>query len=364
METIIKTFEQLDDFINKCKNREFPENDLQKFLQSYSIDYNSFKELFGGDNPYIEYPFSDEYAKWEHSFFEFLSGKNYSFDNEGIKAEEHSPLSYPWSNLPLYNKITRLQSYINFLTVIGDLNGKRVLEMGCGYGTLAAFLESVGCDYYAIDASNNFVEITKKLIYSEKIKQQIVNKSFYDVPDFNQLFDIIIFESSFHHCGEPLKLLKILYENSSENAKIIFLKEGIADWFDRPWGIVRPEGETILQIRLRGWLELGYRKDFFYELLKKSGWILNSHNTLYFDNIETFIASKHDIDEKSTPQNELVEAEKKEALPDLDLIKDENPTPKVSKMNILNIIKLVKYVLPYGLYRLYQIIKQSLKDSK
>src|SRR5688572_31086198 len=37
----------------------------------------------------------------------------------------------------------------------GDLKGKRVLEIGLGYGTLGQLLASQGCRYYGVDIAKN-----------------------------------------------------------------------------------------------------------------------------------------------------------------------------------------------------------------
>jgi 2-polyprenyl-3-methyl-5-hydroxy-6-metoxy-1,4-benzoquinol methylase len=188
--------------------------------------------------------------------------------------------------------INRYKSYADLLILLQNIKKKRILEMGCGRGRLATFFESIGCDYYAVDASKNMVDTTKKLLYSDKIKAQILNKSFYEIADFNKKFEYIIFEASFHHCGEAVKMLEILQNNTTNDAKIIFLREPIHDWYDRPWGVVRGDPESLLQTRMRGWLELGYRKDFFYELLNKTGWKILESKNIIFENTEIFIAEK------------------------------------------------------------------------
>jgi 2-polyprenyl-3-methyl-5-hydroxy-6-metoxy-1,4-benzoquinol methylase len=291
---IIENFQQLDDFISKYKDNKKEAIAEKIFLSSYSVNLNSFMLLFGSTQNTND-PFSNEYAKWEMAFFEFLAGRKYSFSNEGLFSEEFFPLQHPLSTLSVDEHTSLLASFRRFLMYLGDIKGKRILEMGCGFGKLATLLESSGCDYYAVDASMNLVEITKKQMYSDKIKSQIVNKSFYDVPEFDQMFDIIIFDASFHHCAEPVRLLKLLYDYTSSDARLIFLKEPIADWFERPWGIVRSDGETILQIRMRGWLELGYRTDFFNDLLNKTGWELKETETFLFEGTKSFIAMKNNI---------------------------------------------------------------------
>ena len=285
---IISNFEELDNFIKEFKNIGY--KNMKQFCSKYTIDFNNFYSIYGQRNPYIDNPFSDEYKKWEMDFFEFLSGKKYLFENEGFPEifSKHPEASYSIEAM-----IGRYKNYTDLIILLGNIKGKRVLEMGCGRGRLAIFFESIGCDYYAVDASINMVDTTKKLIFSEKIKTQILNKSFYEIGDFNIKFEYIIFEASFHHVGEAIKLLEMINNNSTNNAKIIFLREPIYDWYDRPWGVVRGDPETLLQTRMRGWLELGYRRDFFNDLLKKTGWKIKEKINITFENNEVFIAEKN-----------------------------------------------------------------------
>jgi len=283
----IKNFEQLDNFIEKYKTEK-----NGKILRSHFIDLNSFYDLFGSKNNYIDKPYSEKYKNWEMDFFEFLSGKKYQFDNEGLTTEELSPEQHPATGYTVPHKIRMLQNQKDLLVELGDIKGKKILEMGCGRGNLATFFEFIGCDYYAVEASRNYVDITKKRIYSNKMKNQIINKSFYDISYFRQIFDLVVFEASFHHCGEPLKLLDILYQNTASDASLIFLREPFKNDYERPWGIVRSDGETMLQIRMRGWLELGYRTDFFMDLLKKTGWNGKEIDTFTFADAKVFIAKK------------------------------------------------------------------------
>jgi len=284
----IKNFEQLDNLIFKYK----AEKNDNKVIASYNVDLNSFYELFGGKNPHFKKPYSKEYQKWEMDFFEFLSGKKYQFDNEGLTAEELSPEQHPASGYTVDHKIRMLQNYKDLLVELGDVKGKRILEMGCGHGNLAIFFEFVGCDYYAVEAQKNGVDITKKRIYSNKIKNQIINKSFYDISDFTQVFDLVVFEASFHHCGEPIRILDMLYKQTTSDARLLFLREPFHNYYDRPWGIVRADVGAMIRIRMSGWLELGYRTDFFMDLLNKTGWKGKEVETFTFADEKVFIATK------------------------------------------------------------------------
>jgi 2-polyprenyl-3-methyl-5-hydroxy-6-metoxy-1,4-benzoquinol methylase len=197
-----------------------------------------------------------------------------------------------FADMTIENKKKCLRFQSDLLDVLGDIKDKRILEMGCGSGILANFLESCGSDYFAIDASKIFVEATKKQIRSEVIKSQILQISFYDISKFQQKFDVVIFEASFHHCGEPLRLLKLLFDNTTTNGKIIFLREPIHNGYDRPWGLVRNDGEAILQIRMLGWLELGFRLDFLRDILMRTGWVLQG-TVLLSDGTSAYVANKN-----------------------------------------------------------------------
>ncbi|MDR2590708.1 MAG: class I SAM-dependent methyltransferase [Oscillospiraceae bacterium] len=273
---IVRTFEELDialDKYNSCR-------------ELFIFDVHSFFKLFdnGDGNPYVNDPFSKEYENYEMCFFEFLANKQYTFDNEGPQSHNSHDLhiintissKHPDFFMPVEKKIDRFQTYNSLLSILTDeiscFNEKQILEMGCGWGALASFFETLDCNYFAVDASESFVEFTKRRLYTENSKKQIYLKSFYDISDICLKFDIVIFEESFHHCGEPQKLLDTINKNTTPDAVLIFINEPIVDGYDRPWGLVRYDYETIAMIRVRGWLEYGYELSFFSELLNKYGW--------------------------------------------------------------------------------------------
>ena len=53
--------------------------------------------------------------------------------------------------------------------------------------------------------------------------------------------------------------------------EIYFAAEPITNIFPLPWTL-RLDGESLFVIRKHGWMELGFRADFFSELLNKTGW--------------------------------------------------------------------------------------------
>lgn len=218
-------------------------------------------------------PFSPEYTEWVNAFFVFISGRPYDFTNEGMSFDEFDGLVHPLAVLPLDETINKIKTQIDFLSLLRPEKGQRVLEMGCGWGTMAAMFEFCGCDYNAVEASNAFVEVTRKRLFSDKLKGQVHHNHFYSISEMPGLFDLILFEASFHHCRDLGQMLQILHKKITLGGRIIFLYEPVVDQYVWPWGL-NITGEGLLQIRGRGWFELVFREDFFLELLRRNNWMI------------------------------------------------------------------------------------------
>ena len=89
-----------------------------------------------------------------------------------MKQSDRDVLSnYYGSKLKQYGHDTRSLGWIpggrkarfTALTCIGDLNGSKVLDVGCGFGDLYGFLRDldINVDYTGIDINPEFIEIAK-----------------------------------------------------------------------------------------------------------------------------------------------------------------------------------------------------------
>ena len=266
----IKTFEQYDDFIKSAIQANLD----PQMLSTYKLDFEEFVKLYGTSPPCCD-PFSDEYRDWELSFFQFLSGQEYCVEKEGqhfnVELEKLKP---PTLGQSIDKRAESNHNYMEMLKRTRLKRGLRVLEMGFGHGNLLELLGRTGFQVSGIDASKEFVEYSKWRLESQNINANLICGSFYDVGNFDDLFDVVIFESSFHHCGDPVRLFNKLNTKLASKGRVIFLRDGIYFNADRPWGVICHDGASIFQIRHRGWMELGYRRDFFEELLKRTGFKL------------------------------------------------------------------------------------------
>ena len=272
MITGFNEYDQMIEEIKKVHRGESEETNDRILLNKYCLDFDEFVALFGSSPSDCD-PFSREYTDWEMAFFSFLSGAGYDTKSEGLSNEDiavhdNEPPTIYWD---IDTRLLYMKTYTEFLDKCRPAMGMTVLELGCGWGNLLELFGRCGCHVTGIDASEGHADYTRNLLNALNIDNDIICGSFYDIENVDREFDIIVFESAFHHTGEPMRLMNILADKLKENGRIYFLNEVFNDSYDRPWGIVRYDGESVFQIRYRGWLELGFRLDFFIELLGRTG---------------------------------------------------------------------------------------------
>jgi len=83
--------------------------------------------------------------------------------------------------------------------MLGNVEGKKVLDIGCGRGNISFYLARKGANVIGIDLSKNFINFCKKKINKVNLKVdfRVMNAQ---IPDFeNKTFDIIVGSRIIHH---------------------------------------------------------------------------------------------------------------------------------------------------------------------
>ena len=85
----------------------------------------------------------------------------------------------------------------------GGIEGRRVLVVGCGFGTDSLLLAKMGADVFGFDISPESLEIAQKKASTEgaKIDFRILPAERLDYPD--QYFDVILAHDILHHVDIP-----------------------------------------------------------------------------------------------------------------------------------------------------------------
>ena len=125
----------------------------------------------------------------------------------------------------LYKKTPITFPYVVFpklLELLGDIKGKKVLDLGCGWGNFSLMLANKGANVTGIDISKERIEECKKL-YGDV---QNINFSVGDASNLinqkNKMFDVIIMNMVFIEIESKEKIKRILDEVSR-----VIKKEGV-----------------------------------------------------------------------------------------------------------------------------------------
>lgn len=88
---------------------------------------------------------------------------------------------------------------LEFINKIGGLNGKKVLEIGCGCGEASVYFAMHGADVTATDISDGMVKLAKKVAECHNVKIRGGVCSADNLPFENSSFHIVYAANVLHH---------------------------------------------------------------------------------------------------------------------------------------------------------------------
>ena len=220
-------------------------------------------------------PYSEAYRERQLEIYQWLHGSDYVVSNETTdfdpKTLARKPFPFIHESAPL---VADQLMGIGFLIKCMDLPpGAKILEFGPGWGNTSITLAKMGYEVTAIDIEPNFVELLKERASLECISNLYPRVGqFFDIENYDSgYFDAILFYECFHHCDDHHRLISSFENVLSEGGIACFAAEPIVEDFPIPWGL-RMDGESVWAISRNGWMELGFRSDYFAEMLERAGW--------------------------------------------------------------------------------------------
>lgn len=222
-------------------------------------------------------PTSEEFRAAQLRLYELLARQPYEVAHEETKFNRAHLLRWP------FPYVTRSAVTVgNYLMMYGQIikemnlpNGAHVLEMGSGYGPLTYQLASMGYRVTCTDISENLLEYVRTRCADLPGRVETVRS---DMNEFAVagIHDAVIFFESFHHVLNHADLLQRIGNSLEDDGILVFAGEPIVPADSQivpyPWGL-RMDGISLWAIRRDGWLELGFRVDYFSDLLRRLGWV-------------------------------------------------------------------------------------------
>jgi len=185
-------------------------------------------------------------------------GKNQNvYDNEiffegykGIREQENN-----------YNK---LQEQPAIKSLLPDLKGKRILDLGCGYGeSCSYFIEKGAQKVVGIDISKKMLEVARKENSHENI--EYLEKSMDDIENLSGKFDLVYSSLALHYMENFGKLLRDINNLLSKDGEFIYSQEhplSTAHGKGLRW--TRDEDGTRVHYNLANYMKSGKRETTWF----------------------------------------------------------------------------------------------------
>jgi len=113
--------------------------------------------------------------------------------------------------------------YLERYIAPAHLAGKRVLEVGLGYGTLGQLLASKGCRYYGLDIAKNPIALMKYRFALQGLQGDLRVGSVLDLPYKDATFDYVYSIGCLHHTGDLRRAVGEVYRVLADGGKAVIM---------------------------------------------------------------------------------------------------------------------------------------------
>jgi SAM-dependent methyltransferase len=262
---VLKDTAELDEMIVACNRAEAESDDAMRALfQTFRME----------PPPVPDDPFSAGYREAQMALYERIAGRAYSAANEVTSFDVEAALNapFPYSTRSCATAGEHFHGIGMLLRMMALKPGSRVLEFGPGWGNTTVALAKLGHKVTAVDIEPRFCDLLRRRAQRERVQIEVVQGDFLWVEGVaDGSYDAVVFFECFHHCADHLRLLAALRAAVAPGGAVYFGAEPIRPDFPMPWG-VRLDGSSLWAIRKNGWLELGFRDDYFRAALERTGW--------------------------------------------------------------------------------------------
>jgi 2-polyprenyl-3-methyl-5-hydroxy-6-metoxy-1,4-benzoquinol methylase len=190
-----------------------------------------------------------------------------------------------------------LQSYGAVLKALDVRPGQSVLEYGPGDGQICLNLARMGCRVTAVDIEARYLGMIRSQARALGVTVQTIQAEF-GTAEPGLLYDRILFFESFHHALGHQDLMGRLCSQLAADGAIVFAGEPILEatnyyrkTLPYAWG-PRLDGFSLRAMRRYGWCELGYTREYFVDLMMRSGLLVTFRREPATDRGSAYIATR------------------------------------------------------------------------
>lgn len=262
---VIRSIEELDAKIEECNRAEAQSDDAMRAV------FAGFRMDPPGGLP--PDPLSEAYRRAQLALYRDVAGRDYDTANEVTAFDVAAAVSrpFPFSTGSATTTGEQLMAVGWLIRAMALPPGSRIVDFGPGWGNTTIALAKLGHRVTAVDIEPHFCELLRRRAAQEGVEIEVVQDDFLWAERCGQRFDAALFYECFHHCADHLRLLRALNEAVTPAGRLFFAGEPITRDFPMPWGL-RLDGNSLWAIRKNGWLELGFRDDYFAAALAGNGW--------------------------------------------------------------------------------------------
>jgi SAM-dependent methyltransferase len=206
-------------------------------------------------------PFETDYSDFQREMFRIISGRDGHDPVIDEPCEGRTPPSRDSARCNLVKR--RLKD------ALVEVGARSVVEFGFGDGEVCMDLARASLSVHGVDVCGRRVHALLARAHSEGLPISAERAEMSQWRSHSR-FDAVVFNQAFHHCFEHEKLLRSCRALLNTKGCILFADEPIESSFYAPWGL-RLDGPALWVTRTRGWMELGFREDYFLELLGRVG---------------------------------------------------------------------------------------------
>lgn len=112
----------------------------------------------------------------------------------------------------------------NFRKLMPNVDGKCILDLGCGYGENDKFYKQIGAKYVlGTDISKKMIEKANENNKTDGVEFRVI--AMEDISTINKKFDIIISSLAFHYIKDFDKLINDCYKLLNSDGYLVFSQE-------------------------------------------------------------------------------------------------------------------------------------------